>query len=119
MDDDPDVKAILKDILKWTKFQGMQKVKQVLENNLDNDAKKIIYELSDGRSSPVIAKIAKVSDHTVRDYWKLWAPIGIVEVHPNYKKRYCKVFSLKEVGILVPEFEVTAEETEEDTTGDE
>jgi hypothetical protein len=119
MNDDPDIKVILKDILKWTKFQGMQNVKQVLENNLDNDVKKLIYELSDGRSSPVIAKIARVNAHTIRDYWKLWVPIGIVEVHPNYKKRYCKVFSLKEVGIPVPEFEVTTEETEEDATEDE
>jgi len=119
MNDDSDLKDILKDILKWTKFQGMQKVKQVLETNLDNDVKKIIYELSDGKSSPTIARVAKVNAHTIRDYWKLWAPIGIVEVHPKYKRRYCKVFSLKEVGIPVPEFEVSAEENEEDATEDE
>lgn len=96
---------VLLEILKWTKFQGIQQVKQILEANLDNDTKKLVYELSDGRSSSAIATIAKVSRCTVRDYWKLWAPMEIIEIHPDYKKRYRKIFSLKEVGITVPTYE--------------
>ena len=118
MDNDQEIKDILKEILKWTKFEGMQKVKQVLETTLDNDAKKLIYEMSDGRSSPAIARIAGVSPLTVRDYWKEWAILGIVEIHPDYKKRYHKVFSLKEVGIKVPEVEEPVETTEETTEGE-
>jgi len=101
MNSDPEIKDILKEILKWTKFEGMQKVKQVLETTLDNDTKKLIYEMSDGKSSPTIAGIVKVDPTTVRDYWKDWAILGIVEVHPDYKKRYRRIFSLKEVGIEV------------------
>jgi len=103
MNEDKEIKDILKEILKWTKFEGMQKVKQVLENTLDNNTKKLIYEFSDGRSSPAIAEIAEVNAHTVRDYWKDWVVLGIVEIHPEYKKRYRRVFSLKEVGIEVPQ----------------
>jgi len=115
MDNNQEIKDILNEILKWIKFEGMQKVKQVLETILDNDAKKLIYELSDGRSSPAIAGIAGVSPPTVRDYWKEWAVVGIVEVHSDYKKRYRKVFSLKEVGIEVPEVEEPVEIEEEET----
>ncbi len=119
MNYDKEIKDALIEILKWTKFQGMQQVKQVLETNLDNDAKKLIYELSDGRSSPNIARIAKVSPPTVRDYWKLWGPMGIVEIHPDYKKRCRRIFSLKEVGISVPVFEEQTDESEEESTEDE
>ena len=118
MDNDQEIKNILKEILKWTKFEGMQKVKQVLEATLDTDAKKLIYELSDGRPSPAIARIASVSDQTVRNYWKEWAVLEIVEVHPDYKKRYRRVFSLKEVGIKVPEVEEPVETTEEMVEGE-
>lgn len=116
MNEDNEIKGILKEILKWTKFEGMQKVKQVLENTLDNNTKKLIYEFSDGRSSPAIAGIVGVSSPTVRDYWKDWAVLGIVEIHPEYKKRYHRIFSLKEVGIEVPqvtEHVGTSEQTDE------
>lgn len=102
MEYDKEVKDILIEILKWTKFQGMLHVKNILETNLDTDLKKIVYELSDGKSSVEIARIAEVSDWTIRNYWKSWAPTQIVEVDPTYKGRYRKVFSLKEVGIAVP-----------------
>ena len=88
--------------MKWTKFQGIQKVKQVLEVALDTDTKKLIYEQSNGDSSPKIAKVAKVDETTVREYWRNWAVFGIVEIHPDYKGRYRRIFSLKEVGIEVP-----------------
>ena len=107
MNDDQEIKDILKEILKWTKFEGMQKVKQVLEDTLDNDDKKLIYELSDGRPSPKIARTVRVSDQTVRNYWKAWAVLGIVEIHPDYKKRCRRVFSLEDFGIEVPVIKAT------------
>jgi len=102
LDIDQEIRDILREILKWTKFEGMQNVKQVLETTLDNDCKRLIYEFSDGRSSPKIAKIVGVDATTVRNYWKDWAVLGIVKIHPDYKKRYCRLFSFKEVGIEVP-----------------
>ena len=119
MNNDQEIKDILKEILKWTKFEGMQKVKQILETTLDNDTKKLIYELSDGRSSPKIAKIVGVDSSAVRDYWNDWAVLGITEIHPDYKKRYRRVFSLKEVGVEVPEVRESVETKEEAVEGEE
>lgn len=109
MEPDDETKEILREILKWTKFQGMQKVKQVLEVALDTDAKKLVYHLSDGRPSPAIAKSAQVSSSTVRRLWKEWAVMGIVEIHPAYKKRFHRVFSLKGVGVEIPDHQEPAE----------
>ena len=116
MNGNNEIKDILKEILKWTKFEGMQKVKQVLENTLDTDTKKLIYELSDGRSSPTIARLARVSPPTVRDYWADWVVLGIAEIHPDYKKRCRRVFSLEEIGIAVPQVEGIVDEIEEEQT---
>lgn len=109
MNENNEIKDILKEILKWTKFEGIQKVKQVIEATLDNDAKRLIYELSDGKSSPEIAKIVRTDPSTVRDYWRNWAVLGIAEIHPGYKRRYQRIFSLKELGIEIPEIEESFE----------
>lgn len=93
---------LLREILKWTKFESMQKVKGLLDATLDTDVKRIVYESSNGLSSPEIAQIAGVDPTTVRDYWKAWAILGIVEIHPDFRKRYRRMFSLKDVGIEVP-----------------
>ena len=100
-----EVKELLKEILKWTKFQGIQKVKSVLETTLDDNVKKLIYHMSNGDDSKSIASKAKVSDQTVRNYWKRWAVLGIIEPYPKYKGRYWKLFSLEEFGIALPEIE--------------
>lgn len=115
MNYDKEIKDTLIEILKWTKFQGKQQVKQILESVLDTDSKRLVYELSDGRSSPAIATIVNVHHSTVLDYWKLWAPVGIMEIHPDYQKRYRKIFSLKEVGIIIPSHEEPTGEQEEST----
>jgi transposase len=97
------ITELLEKILKWIKFEGKEKVRAVMDSELDDDTKKLIYHLSNGESSPKIAKTVKVDPSLVRYYWKKWAKKGIMEIHPNYKRRYRKVFSLEEVGIEVPE----------------
>lgn len=104
---------VLEELLKWTKFEGTEKVRAVMDSELDDDIKKLIYHLSDGKSSPEIAKIVNVTSQTIRNYWKKWAKKGIMEIHPDYKRRYRKIFSLEEVGIEVPELE-KAEPTEKE-----
>ena len=112
VNEENEIKDILREILKWTKFQGWQKVKDVLETVLDNDQKKLIFELSDGKSSREIAGIVKLSDQTIRNYWKDWSVVGMVESYPGYKKRFQRVLSLKELGIPVPEIKSNEKETE-------
>lgn len=109
LDNNEEIKSILNEILKWTKFQGMQKAKQILETTLDTDIKRLIYSSSDGESSPNIARIVGVDPIKVRRYWKQWFVVGIVEVHPRYKKRYQRTFKLEEFGISVPEVQTRNE----------
>jgi hypothetical protein len=97
-----DSKRILVEILKWMKFTGMEKLRKSIDDSMETDLKKLVYELSDGRSSPEIEQETGVDDSTIRDYWKEWAYLGLVEIHPDYKKRYRKLFSLGEFGIEVP-----------------
>ncbi|GAH62867.1 unnamed protein product [marine sediment metagenome] len=94
---------LLEEILKWTRFEGNQRVKEVLLDELDTDVKKIAYELSDRRSSSKIARVIDVTDQTIRNWWKKWAKRGLTEVHPDYKMRFRKVFPLRDFGIEVPE----------------
>jgi transposase len=105
LENSQNIVEVLKEILKWTKFSGMQELKRVLETNLDDTIKKSIYHWSDGSDSKQIASRAKVSDQTVRNYWKKWAAIGIMEPCPKFKGRYWKLFSLEQIGIEMPDTE--------------
>jgi len=106
--------ALLREILKWIKFAGMKEVKGVLKSVLDTDQKKIIYQLSDGEnSSRWLAKAAGVSDFTVRNYWKAWARIGIVEpIRAGTGERYKRSFDLEDLGIEVPKLPTVSQEKE-------
>ncbi len=102
---DPQKKTVelLEELLKWTKASTRPIIKKSHEENLKTDAEKLAYELSDGRGSPEIASIVGVDPKTIRTYWKKWADAGIMEICPNYKRRYCKIFTLSELGIEEPE----------------
>jgi len=96
-------KELLREILKWIKFEGMQRVKGVLTDVLQKDIERIIYQFSDGRGSSDIAKLAGVSHQTVVNYWKRWSTLGIVEAErARGGTRYRRVFSLEDFGIEVP-----------------
>jgi len=94
---------LLEDIAKWTRLQGKQYAKKIVESLLNTEEKKLVYHFSDGKSSPEIAKITKVHPTTVRGYWKSWTAEGIMELHPEYKRRCKRVFSLEELGLEAPE----------------
>jgi hypothetical protein len=81
---------------------------------VNEEKKQQVFQMSDGRSSPEIAKLAKIDPSTVRDYWKEWASVGLMEIHPDFKKRYHRVFSLEDVGIEPPET-VTGQPTEQES----
>jgi hypothetical protein len=113
LENNSEIKNLLREILKWTKFDGLQKLKGILETTLDDDAKKLVYHLSDGSDSRQIASKVRVSDWTVRNYWKKWAVLGIMEPCPKYKGRYWKLFSLEEIGIEIPEIKGESKPKEE------
>lgn len=96
---------LLKELVKWTKFQAWSKVKEVLYNVLNDDIKKLIYHFSDGKSSSrKIAEKVSFVHSTIVNYWNDWAKSNIVEPIPvkGGGIRYKKMFNLEDFGIEIP-----------------
>ena len=91
-------------------------IKRTFDENLKTDTEKLVYDLSDGKSSPFIASTVGIDPSTVRDYWRKWADAGMMEVCPKYKRRFCKLFSLGELGIEMPDSTKGPTATEDDVT---
>lgn len=114
----------------WIKISGIDKAKQIIDEELTGDPKKVlVYDLSDGKSSDDIEKILqkKVSDMTIRNWWKKWARRGIMNSDASHKGRFSKLFNLEDFGIEIPSLsekdattatqEVLTEEKEGDENG--
>ena len=97
-----EVVALLEELVRWTRFQGVQQAKKTLQELLEGDTQKVLYHLSDGRSSEETAKAAGVSSQTVRNYWRAWFASGIVAPSKKYKGRFEKLFNLEDLGIPLP-----------------
>ncbi len=94
---------LLKELVKWTRFQGILKAKEVLLDTLKSNSERLVYVLSDGRGSQEVGKAAGISHTTVVSYWNKWATLGIVEpLRVKGGTRYKSVFSLGYFGIEVP-----------------
>jgi len=96
--------ALLREIAKWLRFTGTKEVKSVLSSALDTEQKKLVYHLSDGNNGSVeIAQQSGVSDFTVRNYWKQWSKLGIVEaIKVRRGERYKKTFDIEDFGMEIP-----------------
>ena len=107
-ENDHQIVTLLEELVRWTRFQGVQQAKQVLEKLLadpeKDDTPKLVYHLSDGKTSGDIAKVARVSSQTVRNYWRAWFASGIVTPSQKHKGRFEKVFNLEDLGISLPKF---------------
>lgn len=103
------IDSTLNELLKWTKFAGMQQLRSILAQQLKTDSEMLVYELSDGsRGTRDIAKLAGVgSNATVAVYWKKWSRLGIMEPSKKYQGRYQRICSLEEVGLTVPQIKGT------------
>lgn len=93
---------LLTELVKWTRFEGIQKARQILADSLKKDSEKLAYHFSDGRGSAEVAKVAGVSDFAVRSYWKKWQALALVVPSNKYKGRFQHVFSLEDLGFEVP-----------------
>lgn len=86
---------LLAEILKWQRIQGKSTLKKVIPGLLDTREKKLVYELTDGRT-PIseISKKTDVATGTVSNWWKIWLANDIIERIDG--KRYKKVISLED-----------------------
>ena len=91
---------LLREIVRWQRFQNRQALRAALEEILSSGTDRKIYALTDGfRSQPEIAKGAKVSQPTVSLKWKAWRMLGIVYELPDEPGRCCHLGSLESVGL--------------------
>lgn len=90
----------------WIKFSVWTTFVKTLKATLPTDVDKLVYELSDERSTREIAQIItksgrKITHQTVKNMWQRWAEVPLVM--PTQKKgRFKRVVSLKSIGIQVP-----------------
>lgn len=95
---------LLEQILRWTKTGAIMQLKPSIQETVQNDEAKLVYEYSDGeRSTREIGKLAGVSHMTVKNYWEKWSELGIVEPTEKYEGgRFRRLCSLQELGIALP-----------------
>lgn len=96
---------LLTEILKWTKFAGMNGVRDVLTSVLDTDQKKIAYQLSDGNKGMVeIGKAAGISSTaTMSRYWSSWSKLALGDfISVKGGDRFKRAFDLEELGFEIP-----------------
>lgn len=110
---------LLREILKWIKISGMEKVKAILESHLVTDSKKGIYVLSDGTkgTKDIANMVGNISHMSVANYWKEWAKAGIGELIPVMGgNRLKRSFDLEDFGIEVPKITPKQETQQKATT---
>jgi len=111
-----DIRDVIKESSKWTKFAGMKEVKPILEMQLPDESKKQIYQLSDGKKgTQEIAKtVGGISHMSIANYWKSWEKVGLGEsVTAMGGKRFKRSFDLKDFGIKVLEIKTETKQTSE------
>lgn len=95
--EDEDTKNLLKEILKWEKFHGMQALRKTLPTVLGTDEKKVAYEMTNGKKSArEIEKATGISKSVVSKWWISWFSQGILV---KEGEKYKKIVSLKDLGV--------------------
>lgn len=97
------IENTLREILKWTRFANISKLKDILVEELDADEKKLAYENSDGVNGiKEIAATSGAPQDTVYSWWQKWFRLGLVVESEERKGRMMKIVSLDDVGIKIP-----------------
>lgn len=112
-----EIASTLQEMLKWTRFAGMQQLKNIVTQNLKSDPEMLVYELSDGnRGTREIAQLAGIgSNATVARFWQKWSKIGLVEPSKKFPGRFQHISSLEELGLTVPQMPQQPQQVSEST----
>jgi hypothetical protein len=97
---------VLREILKWMKFAGMNQVQSVLEITLNTPEKKLAYQMSDGTKGTIeVGKVSKVGSPTkVSTLWREWKRKGLGDsLSVQGGDRFKRTFDLEDFGIEVPQ----------------
>lgn len=97
------IQSSIKDMAKWLRFQNLPNLKQLLHDELSDDAKKLAYENTDGtKGLREVGEMSGVPVPTVQSWWSRWYNLGIVDESPTRKGRMERLCSLRDIGIDVP-----------------
>lgn len=95
--------ALLDEVATWLRVSSYDKVKKLLEDTLDTPEKRMIYHLSDGKTTREIHSTTGVHFTTVASYWRSWYKTGLMKSMPvKGGDRYIRNFDLKDFGIDLP-----------------
>lgn len=97
------IQTTLQEILKWSRFQNLPQLRQVFEQQLDSDEKKLAFENTDGEKGyREVAKNSGVPAGTMQSWWNRWYTLGILEPSGTRRGRLKRICSLSDVGIEIP-----------------
>lgn len=98
------LKATLDEMLSWQKISSFEKVRSLLLSTLDTPEKRMVYQLSDGKTVRDIGLACGVGAGTVSTYWKRWFRIGLMKkvAVRGGGERHFRSFDLEDFGIDVP-----------------
>ncbi len=97
-----EIAELLRELIAWTRFQALPGLKKILETELSEDRKRVVYELTDGsRAGRDVGDLAGVPSRTVHNWWERWFELGIVKQSRSRPGRMERLCSLKDVGIEV------------------
>lgn len=97
------IAELLEQQLALIKLINFQKIQEIINDNLETDTDKLIYELSDGtRSVREIEKLTNVSRTTISNLWEKWTELGLMKEDERVKGRKKRLISLNALGINVP-----------------
>jgi predicted regulator of amino acid metabolism with ACT domain len=98
-----EISITLRELTNWVEVLGRNKVKVTLEKVLDNEQKRLVYDLCDGEKSVKdIEKLTGVNVRYISEWSQEWERIGIVEQGDLRKGRRKKLFNLAVFGIGTP-----------------
>lgn len=110
-----DTVQILREILRWSRFENFPKLRKILLDTLKTDQEKLVYEFTDGEKSRYdIAEETDIPESTVRSWWDRWYNLGILEPGGKRKGRPQKIVALEDMGIEVPKGPVKKPEANEE-----
>lgn len=108
---------LLKEMVVWLRFMGLEKAKAVLSTTLDTEKKIQVYHLSDGKNtSTTIGNRVGLSQTRISELWKGWLSLGLGEsISASGGSRFKRSFDLKMFGISIPEVKQKLSEPQEST----
>lgn len=94
---------VLEDMAAWIKVGNFENVRIFLTSTFKKPEERIVYNLSDGRSTREINAACGVSLGSISNYQNNWNKMGLMKTTSVTRgDRYIKKFNLEDFGIEIP-----------------